>query len=104
MKKYNVYGLGNALVDMEFQVEDNFLNEMRVEKGIMTLVDEEIQHQMMCKLDAFEGNKSSGGSAANTLIAVTAMGGSAYYSCKLPTMNLVIFTCTTCQRWVSTQI
>ena len=83
MKKYDVYGLGNALVDMEFEVEDGFLDLMRIEKGIMTLVDEEQQHQLLTRLDAFEGNKASGGSAANTLIAVAAMGGSSYYSCKV---------------------
>ncbi|MDH3342996.1 MAG: adenosine kinase [Gammaproteobacteria bacterium] len=83
MKKYDVYGLGNALVDMEFEVEDSFLELMRVDKGIMTLVDEEEQHRLMTHLDAFEGNKASGGSAANTLIAVAAMGGSSYYTCKV---------------------
>lgn len=83
MKKFNVFGLGNALVDMEFEVEDGFLDLMQVEKGIMTLVDEDEQHRLMTHLDAFEGNKASGGSAANTLIAVSAMGGSAYYACKV---------------------
>jgi sugar/nucleoside kinase (ribokinase family) len=83
MKKYNVYGLGNALVDMEFEVEDGFLNLMEIDKGVMTLVDEDQQHRLMTHLDAFEGNKASGGSAANTLIAVSAMGGSSYYACKV---------------------
>ena len=83
MKKYNVYGLGNALVDMEFEVEDGFLNLMEIDKGVMTLVDEEEQHRLMTHLDAFEGNRASGGSAANTLIAVSAMGGSSYYACKV---------------------
>lgn len=83
MKKYNVYGLGNALVDMEFEVEDGFLNLMEIDKGVMTLVDEEAQHRLMTHLDAFEGNRASGGSAANTLIAVSAMGGSSYYACKV---------------------
>jgi sugar/nucleoside kinase (ribokinase family) len=83
MKKYNVYGLGNALVDMEFEVEDGFLNLMEIDKGVMTLVDEDQQHRLMTHLDAFEGNRASGGSAANTLIAVSAMGGSAYYACKV---------------------
>ncbi len=83
MKKYNVYGLGNALVDMEFEVEDGFLHLMEIDKGVMTLVDEDKQHRLMTHLDAFEGNRASGGSAANTLIAVSAMGGSAYYACKV---------------------
>ncbi len=83
MKKYDVYGLGNALVDMEYEVEDGFFDLMRIDKGIMTLVNEEEQHRLMSHLDSFEGNKASGGSAANTLIAVAAMGGSSYYSCKV---------------------
>jgi len=83
MSKYDVYGLGNALVDMEFEITDNFLQENAIDKGIMTLVDENQQHLLIEQLDVFEGNKASGGSAANTLIAVSAMGGSAYYSCKV---------------------
>ena len=83
MSKYNVYGLGNALVDMEYQVDDGFLDLMRIDKGVMTLVDEEEQHRLIAHLDAFEGEKASGGSAANTLIAVAAFGGSSYYTCKV---------------------
>jgi sugar/nucleoside kinase (ribokinase family) len=83
MSKYDVYGLGNALVDMEFEINDEFLNQNRIDKGVMTLVDENQQHQLIEQLDAFEGNKASGGSAANTLIAVSSMGGSSYYSCKV---------------------
>ena len=83
MKKYDIYGLGNALVDMEFEISDDFLFENRIDKGVMTLVDENQQHELIEQLDAFEGNKASGGSAANTLIAVSAMGGSSYYSCKV---------------------
>lgn len=83
MSKYDVYGLGNALVDMEFEIHDSFLQENKIDKGVMTLVDENQQHELIEQLDAFEGNKASGGSAANTLIAVSSMGGSAYYSCKV---------------------
>jgi sugar/nucleoside kinase (ribokinase family) len=83
MSKYDVYGLGNALVDMEFEINDPFLNDNDIEKGVMTLVDENRQHELIGQLDAFEGNKASGGSAANTLIAVSSMGGSAYYTCKV---------------------
>jgi len=83
MSKYDVYGLGNALVDMEFEIHDNFLQENNIAKGVMTLVDENQQHELISQLDVFEGNKASGGSAANTLIAVSSMGGTAYYSCKV---------------------
>jgi len=83
MSKYDVYGLGNALVDMEFEINDQFLQDNKIDKGVMTLVDEDQQHQLISQLDAFEGKKASGGSAANTLIAISSMGGSSYYSCKV---------------------
>lgn len=57
MKKYHVYGIGNALVDMEFEVEDVFFKNNSIEKGVMTLVDEERQHELIGHLDAFEGKK-----------------------------------------------
>ena len=83
MKKYHVYGVGNALVDMEFEVEDQFFKQNDIEKGLMTLVDEERQHELIGHLDAFDGKKASGGSAANTIIAVSYFGGKAFYSCKV---------------------
>jgi len=83
MKKYHVYGVGNALVDMEFEVEDVFFKENGIDKGVMTLVDEPRQYELISHLDAFEGKKASGGSAANTIIAVNYFGGNAFYSCKV---------------------
>ena len=83
MSKYDVYGLVNALVDMEFEIKDQFLQDNNIDKGVMTLVDENQQHELISQLDIFEGNKASGGSAANTLIAISSMGGSSYYSCKV---------------------
>jgi sugar/nucleoside kinase (ribokinase family) len=82
-KKYHVYGIGNALVDMEFSVQDDFFAENKIDKGVMTLVDEPRQHQLIARLDAFEGKKACGGSAANTIIAVSYFGGKSFYSCKV---------------------
>jgi sugar/nucleoside kinase (ribokinase family) len=85
VKKYKVYGIGNALVDTEIQVEDQELQRMGVEKGVMTLVDEERQHQLVSALKGHlvTANRASGGSAANTVIATARFGGSAFYSCKV---------------------
>ena len=44
MKKYHVCGLGNALVDTEIEVSEKNLSDLGIEKGLMTLVDEERQH------------------------------------------------------------
>lgn len=82
-KKYNVFGIGNALVDIVTEVDDNFLNEHNIEKGLMTLVDEENQTRISNAINMNNSNKQCGGSAANSIIAVSQFGGSSYYSCKV---------------------
>lgn len=85
MTQYKLYGIGNALVDTEIQVEDQELVEMGVEKGLMTLVDEERQHQLSEHLrdHLVTARRASGGSAANTIIAASRFGAPAFYSCKV---------------------
>lgn len=84
MKKYDVYGIGNALVDIEFSVPDVFLVENGIEKGFMTLVDEERQDAVMCYFEGIGGGKvACGGSAANTVVGLSRLGGKAFYSCKV---------------------
>lgn len=83
MAKYNVYGIGNALVDTEFEVTDDFFREHEVEKGLMTLVNDERQAYLIDKINAAQVKKQSGGSAANTVIATSQFGGNSFYSCKV---------------------
>jgi sugar/nucleoside kinase (ribokinase family) len=83
MAKYDVYGIGNALVDMEYEVEVADLEALGIDKGVMTLVDEEQQLRMMEHLAAHTHQRSSGGSAANSMIAVSQFGGASFYSCKV---------------------
>lgn len=80
---YDVYGLGNALVDMEFRVEDGFLRRHAISKGHMTLVDETRLASLESDLAEYDAERMSGGSAANTIIAVQNLGGRAFYSCRL---------------------
>jgi sugar/nucleoside kinase (ribokinase family) len=83
MRKYHVYGIGNALVDMEYEVEPEDLPRLRIEKGVMTLVDEAHQIEIMTHLAERHHVKGSGGSAANSVIAVSQLGGNGFYSCKV---------------------
>lgn len=84
-KKYHVYGIGNALVDQEFEVTDDFLEHEKIQKGMMTLVDEESQNHLLARLTERFGVKkrAGGGSAANSMYAISQFGGSTYYSCKV---------------------
>jgi sugar/nucleoside kinase (ribokinase family) len=81
MKRFNVYGIGNALVDIVTEVDQSFFEKNQVEKGLMTLVDEDRQHQLMKAIDMKKSKMACGGSAGNTMIAVSQFGGKSFYSC-----------------------
>lgn len=85
MKKYHVYGIGNALVDKEFEVTDDFFAHENIQKGLMTLVDGESQNVLLDRLSQRFGLKkmAGGGSAANTVYAISQFGGNTFYSCKV---------------------
>ncbi len=87
-KKYNVYGIGNALVDIVTEVDDQFLADHNIEKGLMTLVDEQSQTKISKAINMNNSNKQCGGSVANSVIAVAQFGGSSYYSCKVANDDL----------------
>ncbi|HEY5673897.1 MAG TPA: adenosine kinase [Malonomonas sp.] len=83
MKKYQLCAIGNALVDMEFKVEDSFLEACSIDKGVMTLVAEQRQDELVAALEGHPGKWACGGSAANTVIAAAQFGADCFYSCKL---------------------
>lgn len=82
-KQYHVYGVGNALVDMEIEISPELLQALQVDKGVMTLVDESRQTELMQQLSNLSCKRSGGGSAANTMVALSQLGGKGFYSCKV---------------------
>ncbi|AFZ42625.1 PfkB domain protein [Halothece sp. PCC 7418] len=80
---YNVYGLGNALLDIEFKVTPDLLQNLGIDKGVMTLIEADRQQQLINDLKEYMGKKSGGGSAANTMFAISQFGGKCFYSCKV---------------------
>jgi len=80
MSKYDVYGIGNALVDIVTEVDYDFFAKNEVEKGVMTLVDEKRQHHLVEVIDMKKSKMACGGSAGNTMIAVSQFGGNSFYS------------------------
>ncbi len=82
-KSYDLYAIGNALVDMEYEVHDEFFNKHRIDKGLMTLVDEERQGYLLEALGTAPKKQQCGGSAANTVIAAAQLGARTFYSCKV---------------------
>jgi sugar/nucleoside kinase (ribokinase family) len=80
MKKYDVYGIGNAIVDIVTEVDHDFFIKNNVEKGVMTLVDEKRQLDLMQAIDMKKSKMTGGGSAANTVVATNQFGGKCFYS------------------------
>ncbi|TGK13113.1 adenosine kinase [Leptospira fletcheri] len=83
MRHYDVFGVGNALVDILVLTEDSFLKKMGWTKGIMTLVDSETQGTVLTALEGHKKELRSGGSAANTMIALANSGGTGTYTGKV---------------------
>lgn len=72
MSKYQVVGIGNAVVDVISPADDSFLDLMGIEKGIMTLI-EKARGEML--YDAMkERVQAPGGSVANTLAGLGNLG------------------------------
>lgn len=82
-RKYHVYGVGNALVDIEVETTPEQLERLGVEKGLMTLVEPERQQELLTALTGVQHNRSGGGSAANTITGLAHLGGRCYYSCRI---------------------
>lgn len=79
----DVFGVGNALVDVLAFVDDQFIAERSLERGVMTLVDAEAQGKILGGLQGDDLKLRSGGSAANTMIAIAQSGGTGFYTGKV---------------------
>ena len=80
-KKYNVVGIGNAIVDVVAYVKDDFLADHDLEKGIMKIVEEDQIKKLHSKIDIVK--QVSGGSAANTIAGLAALGDSVAFIGKV---------------------
>ncbi|MBF0434949.1 MAG: adenosine kinase [Magnetococcales bacterium] len=83
MKPYNVYGIGHALVDVEYHVDEDFLLRAGMPKGSMTLVDAQRLNHLITTLTSPVTHRSSGGSASNTMVGLAQLGGRCFHSCKI---------------------
>lgn len=79
--RYDVVGVGNAIVDVIATVDDGFLATHGIEKGAMTLIDQPRAEALYAAMPP--GQQISGGSAANTIAGVASFGGSAAYLGKV---------------------
>jgi sugar/nucleoside kinase (ribokinase family) len=85
MKKYDIYGIGAALVDTEVEVSDAFLADANIDKGVMTLVDEARQTELLAALASENTHmlRKCGGSVCNSVVAASSLGAKAFFSGKV---------------------
>ena len=80
MSQFDVFGMGNSLIDIQAFISDEFLNEIGVNKGIMHLIDEERSRSILKRLEQIPKEMLPGGSCANTVKAVAFLGGNPVYT------------------------
>ncbi len=91
MTTYDLYAIGNALVDSEYEVTDAQLQAMKVEKRHMTLIDAARRADLLVHVKGVHSRKSGGGSAGNTVVALAQLGGRGFYSCCVSNDELGAF-------------
>src|ERR1700712_865538 len=79
--RYDVLGIGNAIVDVIARAEDDFLAAHGMNKGAMALIDEARAKKIYEAMGP--ATESSGGSAANTIVGVASFGGRAAFVGKV---------------------
>ena len=82
-KRYDVAGMGNAIVDILASVDDEFLLTHEIAKGAMTLIDAFRAEQLQKALGARATHEIAGGSAGNTMAGIASLGGTGVYVGKV---------------------
>jgi len=82
-ERFDVFGMCNALFDLQAEVADETLDELKVGKGGMFLISEEEQRAIVPRIYTRIVNSESGGSGANTMIGVALLGGKTSYTSRV---------------------
>src|SRR4051812_49371888 len=79
--RYDVIGVGNAIVDVIARADDAFLLAQQMSKGTMALIDEARAQAIYQAMGP--AVESSGGSAANTIVGAASLGAKAAFIGKV---------------------
>ena len=79
--RFDVVGIGNAIVDVLARAEEGTLGELGLAKGTMTLIDAREAERLYARMGP--GVECSGGSAANAVAGVASLGGRAAFIGKV---------------------
>jgi sugar/nucleoside kinase (ribokinase family) len=82
-KQYDVFGMCNALFDLQAEISDPTLEALGIEKGTMRLVSAEEQRALVPAVYTHIVNTQAGGSGANTMIGIAQMGGTTSFTSRV---------------------
>ena len=85
-RRFDVLGLGNAIVDVIAQTDEDFLERHSLRKGAMTLIDEGQAESLYSLMNP--ATITSGGSAANTIVGAASFGARAAFIGKVKSDGL----------------
>ena len=93
----DIIAIGDAIVDVIATCDDAFIAAHDLPKGGMQLLDSESADRLYAAMG--NARETSGGSAANSMAGIAAMGGRAASSARSPTTSWATSSATTCTRW-----
>uniref|UniRef100_A0A1J3DWR1 Carbohydrate kinase PfkB domain-containing protein n=1 Tax=Noccaea caerulescens TaxID=107243 RepID=A0A1J3DWR1_NOCCA len=73
-ERWDVLGLGQAMVDFSGVVDDEFLKRLDLEKGTRKLINHEERGRVLQAMDGCSYKAAAGGSLSNTLVALARLG------------------------------
>ena len=82
-KTIDVYGIGNAIVDMLVEIDEESFQSLGIQKASMGLVEHSEQEELLAKFFNHKPIMASGGSVANSIISISQLGGQAALSSSI---------------------
>ena len=86
MKQFDLLGIGNSVVDVLYEVDEEFIKKNNLQKNVMTLIDEEKAEKFYSKLK--QGVEVAGGSVANSTVGFASLSGKPAFIGKIKDDNL----------------
>ena len=86
MKQFDLLGIGNSVVDVLYEVDETFIKNNKLEKDVMTIIDEEKAEKFYSKLR--QGIEVAGGSVANSTVGFASLSGKPAFIGKIKNDNL----------------
>ena len=82
-KEFDVFGIGSPLIDIFMEAEDHHIEELKLEKGKMHLIDHAKLEELQNKMKKPPVKTSIAGDVVNTMMGIASMGGRAVFCGKV---------------------